>query len=439
MEEFLKVGGSVCRYVLAALSCWWFIWFLALIGQSAERSQELAGMAFGKAVISGVVAAIWFYKTRKVKKLHKPVDRSVDVPQSVGSVQSSVPPPSVMTEKTLLISPTNSHPESHSSEIEKPAQADVPMPARGWIFIGVVFAVSAGAIITVAMSKNSKPKPVDHSSIDWSAYEVKPSGSAAPSSNSTDPCPAALPSEVSSKALNAVDLPKVVGTNGKLASEQSYDSLYAPNGTAWNATLSYQNRTNSCITVAMVELELGHAGNASKERHSIVFQPILGVGETQTVSVGLRIRTPERSEDVALLGWRTISASGFASGADVPTYDENGFQIVNDEKDDPFAAYGGHLIKVDIPEDVASGRLLQKTEPLYPPIAKAARVSGTVVLHATISKTGSIKALSVLTGPDMLKQASIDAVKTWKYKPYIVNNQPVEVETTVNVIFALGD
>ena len=94
--------------------------------------------------------------------------------------------------------------------------------------------------------------------------------------------------------------------------------------------------------------------------------------------------------------------------------------------------------KVNISAGVAVGMLLQKTQPVYPPIAKAARVSGTVVLQATISKTGTIENLRVVSGPAMLQQAAMDAVKTWRYRPYLLNNEPVEVETTVNVIFTLG-
>jgi len=94
--------------------------------------------------------------------------------------------------------------------------------------------------------------------------------------------------------------------------------------------------------------------------------------------------------------------------------------------------------KVNISAGVAVGMLIQKTTPNYPPIAKAARVSGTVVLQATISKTGSIENLRVVNGPAMLQQAALDAVKTWRYRPYLLNNEPVEVETTVNVIFTLG-
>jgi protein TonB len=94
--------------------------------------------------------------------------------------------------------------------------------------------------------------------------------------------------------------------------------------------------------------------------------------------------------------------------------------------------------KINISSGVAAGMLLQKTQPTYPPIAKAARVQGTVVLQAKISKTGSIEDLRVVSGPAMLQQSALDAVKSWRYRPYLLNNEPVEVETTVNVIFTLG-
>jgi protein TonB len=94
--------------------------------------------------------------------------------------------------------------------------------------------------------------------------------------------------------------------------------------------------------------------------------------------------------------------------------------------------------KVNISGGVAQGMLLNKTTPLYPPIAKAARVSGTVVLQATISKTGTIENLRVISGPAMLQQSALEAVKSWRYRPYLLNDEPVEVETTVNVVFTLG-
>jgi protein TonB len=87
---------------------------------------------------------------------------------------------------------------------------------------------------------------------------------------------------------------------------------------------------------------------------------------------------------------------------------------------------------------IVSGLLIHKTIPEYPPIPRAMRVEGTVVLQATISKMGTIENLRVVSGPAMLQQAALDAVKTWRYRPYLLNDQPVEVETTVNVVFSIS-
>jgi len=93
------------------------------------------------------------------------------------------------------------------------------------------------------------------------------------------------------------------------------------------------------------------------------------------------------------------------------------------------------------PQRVSSGTveglLIQKTMPVYPAVARATGTSGTVTLGAIISKTGTIENLRVISGPMMLQQAALDAVRTWRYRPYLLNGQPVEVETTVNVTFTL--
>lgn len=93
---------------------------------------------------------------------------------------------------------------------------------------------------------------------------------------------------------------------------------------------------------------------------------------------------------------------------------------------------------VRVSSGVMEGTAIFKSSPAYPPIAREARVEGTVVLLATISKNGTIENLRVASGPALLQQAAIDAVKTWRYRPYLLNGQPVEVETTVNVVFSLG-
>jgi protein TonB len=88
---------------------------------------------------------------------------------------------------------------------------------------------------------------------------------------------------------------------------------------------------------------------------------------------------------------------------------------------------------------VVAGLLIEKRMPVYPPIAKASGTQGTVVLQATISRSGTIENLRVVSGPSMLQQAAMDAVKAWRYRPYLLSGEPVEVETTVNVVFKLQE
>jgi protein TonB len=93
---------------------------------------------------------------------------------------------------------------------------------------------------------------------------------------------------------------------------------------------------------------------------------------------------------------------------------------------------------VRISSITAESEIVQRILPVYPPIARAARIEGTVRLAATISKTGTIENLRVTSGPPMLQQAALNAVSCWRYKPYLLDGQPVEVETTVDVIFTLS-
>lgn len=93
---------------------------------------------------------------------------------------------------------------------------------------------------------------------------------------------------------------------------------------------------------------------------------------------------------------------------------------------------------VRVPSSIAAGLLIRKVIPTYPPLGKAMRVEGTVVLAATISREGTIANLHVVSGPAILQQAAFDAVSNWRYRPYLLNGQPVDVETTINVIFTLG-
>jgi protein TonB len=94
--------------------------------------------------------------------------------------------------------------------------------------------------------------------------------------------------------------------------------------------------------------------------------------------------------------------------------------------------------RVRVSQGVSAGLLVRKVNPTYPPLARQARIQGQVVLRAVISKDGSIENLTLVSGHPMLAPAAIDAVKQWKYKPYLLNGEPVEVDTEVQVNFTLS-
>jgi protein TonB len=94
--------------------------------------------------------------------------------------------------------------------------------------------------------------------------------------------------------------------------------------------------------------------------------------------------------------------------------------------------------RVRVSQGVSAGLLVRKVNPNYPPLARQARIQGQVVLRAVISKDGSIENLSLVSGHPMLAPAAIDAVKQWRYKPYLLNGEPVEVDTEVLVNFTLA-
>ena len=85
------------------------------------------------------------------------------------------------------------------------------------------------------------------------------------------------------------------------------------------------------------------------------------------------------------------------------------------------------------------GLLLKRVDPIYPAVAKAARVQGAVILRGIISRAGTMEDLTVISGPALLQAAAVDAVKQWIYKAYLINGQPTEVDTTITVNFTFGD
>jgi protein TonB len=94
--------------------------------------------------------------------------------------------------------------------------------------------------------------------------------------------------------------------------------------------------------------------------------------------------------------------------------------------------------RVRVSQGVSNGLLIRKVQPAYPPLARQARIQGQVLLQAQISKDGSIENLQLISGHPMLAPAAIEAVKQWRYKPYMLNGEPVAVDTQVVVNFTLS-
>jgi len=141
--------------------------------------------------------------------------------------------------------------------------------------------------------------------------------------------------------------------------------------------------------------------------------------------------------------------SGIAKGEDAPVArftgmgDPNGVPMLMATGDVPVrpvtviaARPAGTLLKIS--SGVSAGMLVSPIHAVYPTIAVAARVQGTVVVEAVISKAGAIESLHVVSGPEMLRGAALDAVRTARYQPYRLNGEPTEVQTTFTVNFKLG-
>jgi len=94
--------------------------------------------------------------------------------------------------------------------------------------------------------------------------------------------------------------------------------------------------------------------------------------------------------------------------------------------------------RMRVSEGVSAGLLMTPIRPVYPAIAKAAHVEGTVVVEAIISTRGTIESLHVVSGPEMLRGASLESIRAARYQPFKLNGEPTEVQTTITVNFKIG-
>jgi protein TonB len=149
-----------------------------------------------------------------------------------------------------------------------------------------------------------------------------------------------------------------------------------------------------------------------------------------------QLHRPTRLQMKAALAEQAPLPGGFAA-ADIDGSDNSkAIGAVFGNPKQPTAQIASQQV-INVPSDVALSLLVQKTQPVYPSIARQGQVSGTIVLAATISKTGNVENLRVVSGPVMLRMSAVNAVRTWRFKPYMLNNQPIAIETTINVHFCI--
>jgi TonB family protein len=109
------------------------------------------------------------------------------------------------------------------------------------------------------------------------------------------------------------------------------------------------------------------------------------------------------------------------------------------EKPEAAPATKPRPMRIRVGGNVAKAKMIHQVQPIYPEKAKAAHVQGTILLHAVIARDGTIAELQYVSGPEMLMRSSMDAVRQWRYAPTLLNGEPVEVDTTISVVYTLSD
>lgn len=145
-----------------------------------------------------------------------------------------------------------------------------------------------------------------------------------------------------------------------------------------------------------------------------------------------------RLDPVPLYELRLINGSKFRRLFPFAFVD-NAFRFVLSPKMEDFVS-GSRTpgTRIRVGGNVTAAKIITRVQPHYPEVARNEHLQGTVRLHAIIGKDGSIKNLNVIKGYCSLAEASFDAVRKWRYQPTLLNGQPVEVDTTVDVIFQLN-
>jgi protein TonB len=204
-----------------------------------------------------------------------------------------------------------------------------------------------------------------------------------------------------------------------------------------------------CVLVFLVDK--AHSGAPFIEHHSSQAAPPAGdvpqQSDTQDPSHGVKITVDQPSAGTGTQstvnsqpGAENAPRAASSSRSDEnetggPGDEPTGRTSVNHGGTEPIDREGASS-PVTVSADDAAKQLMESRTPIYPPGAKASGVAGTVELEGTISKDGTVKDLRVVSGPAELRQAALNSVRAWRYRPFMVNNEPAEVQTTMNVVFS---
>lgn len=171
-----------------------------------------------------------------------------------------------------------------------------------------------------------------------------------------------------------------------------------------------------------------HGGRRSAPRPNAVIVPFVQPGRIPSrISTGPDNAAPQPPGE----------GNGFGTGIGIPG-SPNGFPLSVFPGTYPvMSARPAPSVHQFVTSSLLAGSLVRRVQPEYPPLAKTARIQGEVVLVAIISKAGTIEELQALSGHPMLVAAAVEAVRQWRYRPYILNREPVEVETRITVNFTL--
>jgi protein TonB len=178
--------------------------------------------------------------------------------------------------------------------------------------------------------------------------------------------------------------------------------------------------------------------------------PVVEVQRTASAASSSALSAPAASAALASAHPLVFPRLGASSDDPAPNFEPN-LQMVSSGPGTPGvpALVGGSGPSVTVvrvrPEEpvhlssgVTEGMLLTPIQPVYPAIARTAGVQGAVVMEAVISKTGSIESLHAISGPQMLRAAALNAVGAARYRPYKLDGEPTEVQTTITIVFQLG-